>query len=244
MMLKYFDQYTEIGLKVIPVYPKSKVPVGFAWNDIYDTAKSRKLIATGRYNMGLLLGDIVDVEGDSDEGNELLNRLIDGAKHPMYRSSRSIHHLFVNPDNTLQTCRFFDIEFRAHGAQSVIPPSIHEDGAAYRWIADSVWPIPVMPEALLNFYGQHRKIHRPEVIAVKPKTRPGVIKTTCKVCNKREFMHQNRLAVEVRAFQELGIPWMCHGCREVDIRPACRRLRKVVQSENRSSRKADAFSTS
>lgn len=229
-MLKYFDKYSALGLKVIPVYRNSKVPVGRNWNQNYNRERCRQAVATGQYNLGLLLGDLVDVEGDSDEGNDLLARLIDGVPHPMWRSSRSVHHLFRNPDNTLQTCRFFDIEFRAHGVQSVLPPSIHEDGSPYLWLEKSEFPVPPMPQALLDFYSQHRRTA--PATKIKPKGKTGFLKTRCKVCGSMESIHQKRLLLEVRAFKEFKLPWMCHGCREIDVRPTCRNIRKLIQRDN------------
>lgn len=178
------------------------------------------MISTGRYNLGLLLGDFVDVEGDSEEGNDFLSEVLENFPHPKWQSSKSVHHLFLNPDKKIQTHRFEDIEFRAAGTQSVLPPSLHEDGSVYAWLSGTQFPVPPLPDPLLDFY----RSRCPE-----SKKKPDIIKTQCRVCGRKENLHKKRLVLEVRAFREQNLPWMCHKCREIDIRPACRRLRKTQQ---------------
>ncbi len=228
MYLKYFDLYASMGMKVIPVYRDSKIPVGKNWNDAWDRDKCREMVGTGDYNLGLLLGDTVDVEGDTAEANDLLVRMMDGSPHPTYRSSRSMHHLFQNPDPSLTARRFDDIEFRGHRHHSVLPPSRHESGVDYAWLRGTKFPAPPMPEELKDFYFEHRR----EVVRPTPPRRKlprGVFKTVCKICKGREVIHKKRLMLEVRAFAEHQLPWMCHKCRELDVREACRRIRKTLQ---------------
>jgi hypothetical protein len=231
MLLKYFDLYTLKGMQIIPVYKNSKVPVGKNWNRNWNKEKCREMIATGNYNLGILLGDIVDVEGDTPEANDLLTRMIDGLPHPMYRSSRSIHHLFINPDPHLTATRFQDIEFRGQLHQSVLPPSTHEDGTGYLWLRGTSLDIPDMPQELRDFYFKNRREVRPRYFFRRgPKPLPhGLKKTTCSCCGKVEVIHKKRLMLEVRAFAEHHLPWMCHCCRKMDVREACRRIRQTLE---------------
>jgi len=221
--LEYFDLYTDCGLQVIPLFPGSKVPVWPRWNMDWDQARCRSyLVARPDCNIGLLLGKYVDVEGDTEDANNKLHRLINGYPHPSWRSSKSTHHLFLNPDPRLTSTRFQGVEFRAHKHQSVIPPSTHADGIRYHW--HSLHVIPAMPQALLNYYLANRPGRR------KKGRHSGYMVTQCKNCGGKESIHQKRLMLEVRAFRELGLLWQCHKCRTVDVRPACRRLRSLLRT--------------
>jgi hypothetical protein len=175
-------------------------------------------------NLGLLLGDIVDVEGDTEQADATLNDLIGNYPHPRWRSSKSTHHLFVNPDARLTSTRFLGMEFRGHKHQSVLPPSVHENGLQYSW-QEIHFPIPEMPAPLLEFY----RNNRPRYGRRKKKPREGFVKTQCGKCKLQEEIHKKRLVLEVKAFAELGFSWQCHACRSVDVRDACRRIRTSLR---------------
>jgi len=101
-LIEHFDAYVRAGLKVIPLYARTKIPVGKNWNKDWNHDWCRwSLTQFPESNLGLLLGEIVDVEGDDDESNALLKYLVGDTPHPMYCSSKSIHHLFLNPDPKL-----------------------------------------------------------------------------------------------------------------------------------------------
>jgi hypothetical protein len=224
--LKWFDNYVKTGLKPIAIYKGTKRPVGKGWNLNWSIERWRKFFENNNdYNMGILLGDVVDVEGDTKEANELLVKLIGGQPHPMFSSSKSIHHLFWNPDPDL-TCRKFNgIEFRAHSVQSVVPPSIHEEGAKYQWL-NSGFILTDMPEALRDYYLENTKESPHSKQSPRSKTKKGYTKTECKICKSFFYIHRKRLVLEVQALREYKLPWMCHGCREIDVRDSCRVIRK------------------
>ena len=233
LQLKYFDFYVSLGLKIIPIYEKSKIPVGKAWNVDWDLEKCRSAFIRKDHNMGLLLGELVDVEGDTPEANVFLESLIANTPHPMYRSTRSTHHLFVNPDPYLTATRFDDIEFRGHLHQSVIPPSVHLDGTEYHWLKGTVFPPPPMPKLLKQFYFENREY--PRKPRKKSNVKPGHCQTFCRICQKKRFVHKKRLILEVQAFGLNNLPWMCHNCREFDMRETCRQLR------NKPTRRLNIF---
>ncbi len=233
MFLKYFDFYSSVGMKIIPVYLGSKVPVGKSWNLDWNKDKCREMVKTENFNIGILLGEIVDVEGDTPQANDLLTQMIGSIPHPMYRSNRSIHHLFQSPDPELTAVHFHDIEFRGMLHQSVLPPSVHESGVEYCWLRGTKFPIPPMPLELLSFYLKNKRENKvvKHVKRIKNVRRPlphGLVKTLCRVCGNNEKIHKKRLKLEVRAFADLALPWMCHKCRELDMRVACRQIRKTL----------------
>ncbi len=219
LLLKYFDFYTSAGMEIIPVYEKTKTPIGRGWNRRWRRDWCRSVFERGNCNMGILLGDIVDVEGDTDTANEMLNKLIGGIPHPSFRSSRSVHHLFQSPDPNLTATRFKNIEFRGRGVQSVIPPSVHEDGVEYFWLKGSIFPPPPMPVPLYQYYFSHKP--------KKKKKSPGLRTTVCGECGGKTVIHRKRLLLEVRV---MGGVWRCHRCRERDVRQECREVRQRLHS--------------
>jgi hypothetical protein len=219
--IKVFDLYVKHGLKVIPLLPFSKKPFFENWQDasLYDPIACRRILeAREDYNLGLLLGDIVDVEGDSEDANRLLDNLIGDCQHPRYRSSKSVHHLFLTPDPKLTRIVTGKIEFRGRNHQSVIPPSHHEDGTQYAWMKGRGFPIPAMPPRLLDFF--HRATR-------KGSRKPDHVELGCPACGREVGVHGKRLAMERQACREMGVRWECNKCRTYDLRPHVRHLKKL-----------------
>lgn len=222
---QWFELYNQAGFRPIAVYKKTKIPVGEKWNCDWTADKWRPLFVRDIYDMGILLGDIVDVEGDTEESNELLQRMTESTPHPMFRSSKSTHHLFLNPDPTLTRKVFNGMEFRAYRHQSVVPPSLHEDGSKYGWLIGSKFIVPKIPDELLRYY----ELHKSKCRKKSQKLRDGSTQISCKKCQSKFFVHKKRLLLEIKAFQEHAMPWMCHKCREIDIRHSCRKIRSSIQ---------------
>lgn len=131
--------------KPIAIYPNSKIPIGKGWN-IWSYEKNKNFIKQYKNcNIGLLLGEILDVEGDTPNANKILFEMIKDYKHPIYKSNKSYHHLFLNIDNKIRRKCAHGIEFRGYGHQSLLPPSND-----YEWI--SFCKVPPMPKRLIQFY--------------------------------------------------------------------------------------------
>lgn len=132
---------------LVPIKMGTKFPFMKDWNN---KSYTNNLVFSNNYNIGLLLGKIIDVEADSEEANNYLDRLTIGVKHPIYKSKKSKHHLFLCHDPKLT--RFVDrnIEFRGKKHQSILPPSIVY-GIEYSWIEFGM-KIPEIPKSLLKFY--------------------------------------------------------------------------------------------
>lgn len=228
-LINFFDKYVSLQLKPIAVFKGSKRPICQGWNEDWSAERWRGYFRDEEYNIGILLGDVVDVEGDTEEANDLLERMIDGVSCPRFRSSRSVHYLFKNPLPELTRKVFDGIEFRAHRHQSVVPPSTHLDGTSYAWIEGSRFPVPPMPEELLQFYKRNSACELSE--EPKPPHRKRRIgreftKTHCNRCLKIFVMNKRRLILEVQAFRTFGTTWKCRSCREHDVRDVCRRLKR------------------
>jgi hypothetical protein len=217
-VIDHFDALTERGLRVIPLRENSKIPMCKAWNNHWDRRQARsKLEVFPDANIGLLLGEIIDVEGDSDEANHVIQELVGNYPHPSYQSVRSVHHLFATPDPTLRIFRVGEIEFRGHGHQSVLPPSSHH-GFQYHWLKNFCFPPPEMPDKLLRFYQRHTQ-------GIKDRCKPGHIRVWCDCCRESKWIHRKRFYEELAVFKLIDQKWTCHQCRNLDIRSACRMLR-------------------
>lgn len=205
---EFFDRYTQAGFKIIPLVGKIPILGGWENADAHDAGRCREMIqATPNSNMGLLLGEYVDVEGDSEQANATLDRLVGDTPHPKWRSSRSVHHLFLNPDPELTRFVTKKIEFRGHKHQSVLPPSQHEDGCLYSWMKGTKFPVPRMPDALVDFYWSRRTSVR------KPLLKPGHVSMTCHLCGYKTMLHHKKLIKERLWCSIAGVRWSCRKCR-------------------------------
>lgn len=221
MSLAYFDVYVAQGLKIIPLKENSKIPISKNWNGFWNHDWSRSTIADGA-NMGILLGSIIDVEGDTPQANKLLLRLTKSYPHPMYSSSKSIHHLFINPNLDFTIIKHQGIEFRCNKHHSVLPPSLHPNGEEYTWLKESRFPIPKLPYSLLALLKQAKKQTN--------HLKAGHTDPFCSKCNDQCFMHKKRFLLEVEAFKLLGEKWLCQNCRETDVREMCRQIKQKSES--------------
>lgn len=219
-MIDYFDLYTsKYNWKIIPVFSRSKIPVLKKWNSNYDKGWCRFYVSThSDTNLGLLLGEIVDVEGDTPEANRILDGLLAGHEHPTYTSSKSVHHLFRSPDPDLTCLKFGGMEFRGNKHFSVLPPSVHAGGVEYKWLAEPGDAIPDMPTGLLELYNSNKKKCQ--------KIKPGFVLQDCPCCGRKQPIHKKRLTLELQAFRHHGSVWACHGCRKIDVRETCRLVRR------------------
>lgn len=225
--IKHFENYVRMGFQVIPLWPNTKIPIGKKWNVEWSEKGARSLFNLHpKANLGILLGSVVDVEGDTEEANKIIQDLIGDYPHPFYKGSKSIHHLFQNPDAGLTRISRNDIEFRAYKHQSAIPPSIHPDGSRYEWLTDN-FIIPPMPDDLLALYGEFQETTTKK--RTPPKKRPDLIVIKCPLCGKRIKMNRKRYRREYLVFREKGEEWCCSNCRTFDIRPFCRELKKRLR---------------
>jgi hypothetical protein len=130
------------GAACVRVARGGKIPLGNAWNALAssDPATISRWLADGN-NVGLLCGsgNLIDIEYDDPAGRETLASLgLLGIDTPTWASSRGEHRLFrlAEPLPPWGWKKLAGIEVRFGGkpAQSVLPPSTHPSGIAYRWL--------------------------------------------------------------------------------------------------------------
>lgn len=230
-LITFFEKYYELGLKPIVMYPNTKVPCVKGWNRFYDVEFWRRKLCDKSIgtmpNLGILLGDVVDVEADCENSNRFLCDMIGNCPHPFYQSSRSIHHLFLNPDVKLTQVTYQGIEFRGNMVCSAMPPSIHPSGDEYRFLKGSSFPVTPMPPILLDFYHSNKAKSKNKV-SKRTGVKKGYKTTNCSSCKKSCVLHSKRLKLEIMAFSSLGSNWKCASCREFKISDMCRSIRKSL----------------
>jgi len=220
-----FEKLVFLGFQPILLFPKTKKPIFASWNKNYNPNKYFRIIDNNSdYNIGVLLGDVIDVEGDNEKANKFLDNLFSDIHHPVYKSFKSSHHLFRARSN-FNVTRFNQngIEIRAKGHQSVVPPSIHEiDGAIYEWIND-VTHISTLPILNINL---EQEIYRfCNNIGAKV-LRKHSMRIWCSKCEKQIMLNKKRTHLEIEIFKRMNQKWKCHKCRPFSIKNEIKSFRK------------------
>jgi hypothetical protein len=135
-----------LGCKMVRLAPRSKRPTMGGWQNwgTDDLGIVENWIRQG-LNVGLLLGPesgVIDVESDTPEGEDLaqhlgLHKLNGPGLTPTWRSARGAHRLYRwepwMPETATIDVGGLELRIGGRAAQSVLPPSMHPGGAAYRW---------------------------------------------------------------------------------------------------------------
>jgi hypothetical protein len=225
--LNIFYEYKRLGYQIIPLMNNTKRPIFKAWNKKYSFAKIENFLKQnpGNYNFGILLGEVIDIEGDNQAANDFLDDVLKKIPHPSYRSSKSTHHLFRRSGKffTRNVCN--GIEFRGYGHQSVVPPSKHEDGKDYIWLT-KILPVNCLPTLPPELEYQIKKFR----IKNKDYTKPHSKKILCYGCKEICYINKRRLQIELLALSQTNQKWMCNPCRSYDLRDQVRQIRKSSKS--------------
>lgn len=137
-------------------------------------------------NFGVLLGPssgVIDVEYDSDEGREILK---DAEPTLSYKSAKSVHRIYLYDERfvhekTKVSINGTEWRFGQDKAQSVIPPSLHENGKdSYEWI-DVREPVR-LPDSMWELYQRlkasderHKARERPQDVPPRDRTGDSLI---------------------------------------------------------------------
>lgn len=216
-IVDFFDKTIDKhGWKIIAIRPRSKIPAFKKWTGPYwpDTHRNY-LLDNPHANIGILLGDVLDIEADTEKSNEMAGSLIGNIPHLIYKSERSFHHLFINPFRNLKKIVWKGIEFRANAHQSILPPSIGRNGIQYEWV-DENSPICLPPDNIIRLIKQ--------LVSYQP----DLVSPRCSVCNKEIKMAKSRFNLEVVLFSKMGYKWIGKCCRKHDLRHACRVTKKQI----------------
>jgi len=208
------EEYVKLGWILIPLKTNSKHPFQKNWPETKET-NLQYFVEHPDCNVGLLLGEIIDIEADDKQSNEILkSKLKNAPPHPVYKSARSTHHLFSN-HKKLNADKIKGVEFRSYKRCSTLPPS-SVNGVRYEWITDPSTPLPNLLERLLAFYDY-----------AKGKRIIQYEKPYCASCGKQIYRNEVRFNKEIKAFRHLQMKWICVKCRtkalQEQIKELCRR---------------------
>ena len=226
--IKVFEEYNALGFMPIPLAKFSKRPIFKAWNKNYSFQRTINFLkkTPDNYNVGILLGKVIDIEGDSEEANEFLDDLFQGIKHPVYSASKSKHHLFKNNNPSISRILYKDIECRGYNHQSVVPPSVHEDGKKYVWKTDLIkfQDLPYLPKEIAIQLQKYKKLNH-EIL------KPNSMRIPCWNCKKQFFINKKRFKLEIESLHIIQQKWMCNKCRPYNLREMCRKIKSNMATE-------------
>lgn len=159
--------YAEMGLAVIPLKPRDKVP-WIKGGSTKATANVEQVrghwLRHPDHNIGIVCGDVsdglvaidIDRKGDVD-GWDFVNKFETESplpEAPMVRTGSGGNHLLMRfPGKVINRQNAeLGIDIRGHNGYVVAPPSVHPNGNAYEWVK-APWevPIPVADEAARRF---------------------------------------------------------------------------------------------
>ncbi len=157
-------EYLQDGWSVIPLEPRGKKPL-VKWKD-YETLSATKEQVCAWWkkwpdaNVGIVTGTISDLlvlDIDGEEGNATLTGL--EKTHgplPLTRTAKTgkgRHLYFTFPSTSIGSTASVlgnGVDVRGEGGYVVAPPSIHKNGAVYRWSADAKQPLARAPQWLVT----------------------------------------------------------------------------------------------
>lgn len=211
-----FSYYKNLGYDIIPLYKNTKIPMFKNW---YQTNKNNITLENMNINdievnYGMILGDVVDIEGDSEEANNYIDYMLGGIPHPVFVSNKSKHHLFKSKFKKLSRIVVNGIEYRGHRHQSVIPPSKHEAGIDYKWISDicSFDCLPCLPTFIEDIISSNLPKSKKNKKAKKKGCKPGHVLAFCSKCRFENYLHEIKFLKELDFFRKEGKKWMCRKC--------------------------------
>ena len=210
MIKEAFLKYLDFGYQPILLHHNTKVPIFFKWQKNYNHNIYLPLLDNEKkYNIGLLLGKTVDIEGDSEEANQILENNFFHINHPIYKSKKSYHHLFKNTFRNISRIQIERIEIRGYCHQSVVPPSNVDSEKDYIWIEDLV-PYKDLPEIPIEFAKKYKLPSLKRIL--KEKNREASLSAIwCSNCSKKHLLNE-KLLKSILSKKE---KWRCKPCKKL-----------------------------
>lgn len=206
-----FLKYLDFGYQPILLHQNTKVPIFYGWQNKYNHKNYCDLLNSNKkYNIGFLLGNIVDIEGDTEEANNILNNYFLAINHPVYKSKKSFHHLFKNTHINISRIQIKNFEIRGFKHQSVVPPSNVDSNEDYTWIEDLI-PIKELPEIptdfiknfnILSFVKKRKQL-------TKSKNKSAI---WCSNCRNKFHLNGDFLILQLKKLKSLNQKWSCKSC--------------------------------
>lgn len=213
MIKEAFLKYLDFGYQPILLHYNAKVPIFFKWQRNYNHNIYLPLLDNGKkYNIGLLLGKTVDIEGDSEEANEILRNYFINVNHPIYKSKKSYHHLFKNTFRNISRIQIGRIEIRGYCHQSVVPPSNVDSEKDYVWIDDLI-PYKNLPEIPLDFASKYKLPSLKKIMKSKIQLE-NQSAIWCNKCRKKFLLNNIQMKNILSKSRQLNQKWKCKTCNK------------------------------
>jgi hypothetical protein len=143
-VVHWAQHYLNQGNQPVPLYPRSKRPIGDGWQNFRLKADGLPSAFSNGENIGILTGapsgGLADVDKDCDEAIALARSYLPATGWVFGRENHITHELFGLEPTDFATLQFRDptignndlksmlIELRGTGSQTMAPPSIHPKG--------------------------------------------------------------------------------------------------------------------
>lgn len=205
--------YKNLGYNIIPLYYNTKIPMFKNWYKLNSNQQIADILDT-EVNFGMILGDVVDIEGDSQSANDFIDNMFHNTPHPIFESNKSRHHLFRSRFKKLSRIVVGGVEYRGHKHQSVIPPSKHEAGVKYKWISDicSFDCLPLLPNFIEDIIISNLPKNKNHKNKKRAGCKPGHVQAYCDKCKSQKYLHEVKFLKEKEFFTLRGQKWMCRTC--------------------------------
>ena len=139
--LEVARRYTARGWRVVPIPYREKKPVLTGWPDLrLSEADLPTHFNGGLTNIGVLLGDPVDVDLDAPEAVALADLFLPPTRSVFGRQGKPRSHreytVAIDSEPFHDLAGGMLVEIRSARLQTVFPPSVHESGEAIAWVED------------------------------------------------------------------------------------------------------------
>jgi len=165
IMLGYLQYYRSLGFALIPVGPKSKIPIikwkryyaqGYYDNDYWELVE-KYWAKDESIGVAVLCGspsnNLVGIDFDSEAiYQRVFNPIQLQGRTLIVRTPRGGYHVYFRSDKTVPTYKFMNVRIEVHGDGSILilPPSIHPIGARYELVSRPI-EIPTIRDFVTEF---------------------------------------------------------------------------------------------
>jgi hypothetical protein len=151
-------RYIERGYAVVPVPARSKNPGRNGWEDLRITLEDVPRYFTNGQNVGIHTGEpsgwLVPVDQDVREVRHIAGRFLLPTLTSGRESTPDSHWWYVAPGCPHKTFKDLDnsmiLELRSTGHHTLVEPSVHPSGEAYRWSRSGLQPEEISAEELVS----------------------------------------------------------------------------------------------
>lgn len=175
-MIDYALNLVDLGFSIIPLNPKSKVPLkGVSISEFQYRKPSfnevRKwFMQNENINIGIMCGEISNLlvlDIDSEELMGKYKEFIEETPTLKVKTGKGMHLYFRGKNQKTIHPKDVKLDIQGNGAYVVAPPSIHPNGMKYEWCGDQdieeddILPVPDWVEQIIMTY-EKEAVNKPD----------------------------------------------------------------------------------